>query len=234
MTPETLILGLGWYLVFVISLTFHEAAHAYISHRLGDSTAYNTGQVSLDPTPHMRREPFGMIIMPIISYLTNGWMIGWASTPYDPEWAQRYPKREIMMALAGPAANLILVIIAAIVIRVGMLMNVFSPPETITFSHVVDTAGSGFQVGIGIILSILFTLNLILFVFNLMPLPPLDGSALIPLLLNEEHAYYFKQFISRPAVSIVGLLIAWQIFGFLFDPIHTLALNLLFPGYHYS
>jgi len=235
MTPEILILGLAWYLVFVVSLTFHEAAHAFIAHRLGDSTAYNSGQVSLDPTPHIRREPIGMVVLPIISFLANGWMIGWASTPYDPNWARRYPKREILMAVAGPAANLILVIIAALLIRLGMLFDIFYPPETITFSHVVDVIREGRALaGIGVIVSILFTLNLVLFVFNLLPIPPLDGSALVPLFLSEQNANLYKQLITRPAFSIIGLIIAWQLFGFLFAPIHTLALNLLFPGWHYS
>ena len=99
-------LGLAWYVVFVLSLSFHEAAHAFAAMKLGDKTAYYGGQVSLHPFAHIRREPIGMIVLPIISYILNGWMIGWASAPYDRAWAQRHPKREIMMAMAGPAANL--------------------------------------------------------------------------------------------------------------------------------
>lgn len=234
MNPDMILLGLAWYMVFVLSLSFHEAAHAFIAHRLGDSTAYRSGQVSLAPLAHIKREPIGMIVLPIISYLYNGWMIGWASTPYDPAWARRYPKREILMALAGPAANLILVLIAAIIIRVGMLFDIFFPPESITFSHVTETARAGFAPPIAIIVSILFTLNLVLFVFNLLPVPPLDGSALVPLFLNESSAYKYKELISRPAFSIMGLIIAWQFFGYIFSPIQLLALNLLYPGLHYS
>ncbi len=102
-----IILGFAWYVVFVLSLSFHEAAHAFVAMKLGDKTAFYSGQVSLHPFAHMMREPIGMIVLPIVSYFYNGWMIGWASTPYDSAWAQRYPKREILMAMAGPLANLI-------------------------------------------------------------------------------------------------------------------------------
>ncbi|HAL45254.1 MAG: hypothetical protein A2Y12_11205 [Planctomycetes bacterium GWF2_42_9] len=234
METDTILLGLAWYFVFVLSLTCHEAAHAFVSHQLGDSTAYRGGLVSLSPIEHIRREPFGMVIFPIITYFTNGWMIGWASTPYDPNWARRFPKREIMMALAGPAANLILVIIAVIIIRVGVSFGVLFAPDTITFSHVTEAEVGGWFNSLAIIASILFSLNLILFVFNLMPLPPLDGSALIPIFLSERNASMYKMFISRPGFAIAGLIIAWQVFDFIFSPIHLLAINLLYPGAHYG
>ena len=80
---DFLALGLGWYVVFVFSVTCHEAAHAFAAMKLGDKTAYHGGQVTLDPTPHVRRSPFGMVVVPILSFLLGGWMIGWASAPYD-------------------------------------------------------------------------------------------------------------------------------------------------------
>jgi Zn-dependent protease len=229
-----LILGLAWYIVFVLSLSFHEAAHAFAALKLGDKTAYYGGQVSLHPFAHMRREPIGMIVLPIISYILNGWMIGWASAPYDREWARRFPKREIIMSMAGPAANLILVIAGMIIIWAGSLMGYFSPPETITFSHITDVESTGWANSIAVMTSILFTLNLVLFVFNLLPIPPLDGSCLVPLFLNNENAYKYKALISQPSAAIIGLVIAWQIFGYIFDPVHLLAINLLYPGHHYG
>ena len=74
-------LGFGWYVVFVFSTVLHEAAHAFASWRLGDSTAYQGGQVSVNPVPHIRREPVGMVVVPIISFVFTGWMFGWASAP---------------------------------------------------------------------------------------------------------------------------------------------------------
>ena len=111
---DTLLLGIVWYVVLLFSLTFHEAGHAWAALRGGDRTAYRGGQVSLDPIPHIRREPFGTVIFPLLAYSLGGWMIGWASTPYDPAWAHAHPRRAGWMSLAGPASNLLLVLVAAL------------------------------------------------------------------------------------------------------------------------
>ena len=84
--PVELGLGLVWYAVFVISTTFHEAAHGFVALKLGDPTAHNAGLATLDPVPHLQRSPIGMIVVPIVTFLMGGWMVGWASTPYDPYW----------------------------------------------------------------------------------------------------------------------------------------------------
>src|SRR5262245_36792738 len=98
-TPEFLTLGLIWYIVFLFSTTCHEASHALAGKIGGDKTAFHGGQVTLNPAPHIRREPFDMVLVPIISYDLGGWMIGWASAPYDPRWQQRYPRRAALMSL---------------------------------------------------------------------------------------------------------------------------------------
>ena len=79
LTPDILILGVLWYVVFLFSATCHEAAHAFAAWRLGDPTAYNSGQVTLNPLPHIQREPFGTVVVPILSYLWMGWAVGWAA-----------------------------------------------------------------------------------------------------------------------------------------------------------
>ena len=84
MADFNLILGIAWYFIFVFSTTLHEAAHAFLAYKLGDRTAYLGGQLSLNPIPHIRREPIGMVIIPIITFVLGGWMIGWASVPFDP------------------------------------------------------------------------------------------------------------------------------------------------------
>jgi hypothetical protein len=81
--------------------------------------------------------------MPLLAYSTAGWMIGWASTPYDPRWAARFPRRAAWMSLAGPAANAALVIAAAIAIRAGLAAGVFAPPESIAFDR--DRRGRGWR-----------------------------------------------------------------------------------------
>lgn len=104
-----------WFVAFLLSLTCHEAAHALAARLGGDRTADD--QVTLNPLPHMQREPVGMVLFPLLTYALNGWMMGWASAPYDPHWAQRHPRRAALMALAGPLANFTLAGLAIAVMR---------------------------------------------------------------------------------------------------------------------
>ena len=112
MSGETLALLPLWYVVFLLSLTCHEAAHAFVAWRGGDPTAYHGGQVSLNPLPHVLREPFGTVLVPLLSFFFMGWMLGWASAPYDPYWAARNPRRAALMSAAGPIANFLLAALA--------------------------------------------------------------------------------------------------------------------------
>ncbi len=231
---EELALGIVWYAVLLFSLTVHEAAHAWAAQRGGDPTAYLGGQVSLDPRPHIQREPFGTVAMPILSFVVGGFMIGWASTPYDPYWAARHPRRAGWMALAGPASNLALVLGAAAVIHAGMLAGVFWPPDSVRFGEIVGASPEGPWPAIALTLSITFTLNLLLCVFNLIPLPPLDGSGAVALLVSEDSARRFQEFFHSPGMAIGGLIFAWIVIRELFWPIHALAISLLYPAVRYS
>lgn len=225
--------GLLWYLAFLFSMVFHEAAHAFAALKLGDRTAYEGGQVTLDPLPHIRREPLGTIAVPILSFFSGGWMFGWASTPYDREWARQHPDRSALMALAGPLSNLLLVIVAALLIRLGMALDFFYAPDHVNFTHVTASYQDGTAAGIARLISILFSLNLILCFFNLLPLPPLDGSGIIPLMLSREKAVGYLNFIENTPLMFIGLLVAWQMFDHVFDPVHLASLNLLYPGAGY-
>lgn len=226
--------GAAWYFVFLFSTTLHEASHAFVALKLGDDTAHRGGQVTLDPTPHIKREPLGMVVVPILSYLFGGWMMGWASAPYDPRWANRYPRRAGLMALAGPLSNLALLMIAAILIRLGMVFGIFESPESINFQTVVESTRQGVPHLLAVLLSITFSLNLILFCFNLFPLPPLDGSALPLLFLSEEQAIKYSAYLSHPGIAMFGIFVAWKIFGVIYSPIHLFAINLLYPGLNYG
>ena len=93
LSPEILTLGFISYIVFLFSTTCHEASHALVAKWGGDSTAALNGQVTLNPIPHIRREPWGMVVIPILAFLFMRRMIGWASAPFDPAWERRYPKR---------------------------------------------------------------------------------------------------------------------------------------------
>lgn len=225
--------GIVWYVAFVFSATLHESAHALAAKLGGDPTAYEGGQVTIDPIPHIRREPVGMVVLPILSLAIMGWPIGFASAPYDIAWAERHPRRAAWMSLAGPGANLALTLTCGIIIWIGVLMGELHAPASVTFTQVVAATNGGVWDAFAFIVSIFFTLNLILFLFNLFPLPPLDGSGAIALLLPEELARRVREFLSQPMLAFIGLLIAWRIFAPIFDPIFTLALNLLYPGSGY-
>jgi Zn-dependent protease len=233
-TAEALALGLVWYAAFLFSLTAHEAAHALAALKLGDETAYLGGQVTLNPVPHMRREPFGTVLVPILSYLYAGWVMGWASAPYDPTWADRHPRRAAWMALAGPASNLAIVIVCGVVIRLAMAAGALEAPESATFESITAAVAPGIWQSLATLLSILFSLNLLLFAFNLLPLPPLDGSGALPLVLKDEWVRGYQEMMRQPGFGLVGLIVAWTVFGKLFGPLHLLGLNLLYPdiGYH--
>src|SRR5271168_5212106 len=190
-TPQFLILGVIWYIVFLFSTTCHEGAHALAAKLGGDTTAFSSGQVTLNPIPHIRREPFGLVVVPIISYFVAHWMIGSASAPYDTLWQQRYPRRSAWMALAGPAANFTLMILADIAIRVGMSLGYFTMPESANFTRVTQANVPGLAGFAATFLSILFLLNLLLGTFNLLPVPPLDGNTGVTLLMSESAGLRF-------------------------------------------
>ena len=82
-------------------------------------------------------------------------------------------------------------------------------------------------------LSILFSLNLLLFLFNLLPVPPLDGSGVAPIFMGDEQARRYLLFVRKSSFAFFGLVIAWNAFGYIYSPIHLIAINLLYPGMHY-
>ena len=220
-----------WYVAFLLSLTCHEAAHALAAQIGGDDTAALGGQVSLNPMPHVQREPTGTILAPIISLLFAGWMIGWASAPYDPYWQQRYPRRAAWMALAGPGANLVLAIVTGLVIIAGVVGGYFEVPQSISFTGLVRPAGEGTVEAVAVFLSILFAQNILLVAFNLMPVPPLDGATVIGLLMPEEMALKLLDFMRQPGLSLIGILLAWHLFGEIFSPIFLFAARTLYSPF---
>jgi Zn-dependent protease len=235
MNPDSILLGVTWYVVFLLSTTCHEAAHALAAKLGGDLTAFLGGQVSLDPIPHIRREPFGMVVFPILTYVLGGWMMGWASAPYDPHWAEEHPRRAAWMSLAGPAANLSIMILAGLLIHVGIWTGFLSHPDSIDFTQIVTARQPGAAEGVATFLSVAFSLNLLLGIFNLLPVPPLDGFGAVGLFLTDNGARRFQQLGSQiRTFSMIGLMLAWRVFNPLFDPVFSLALKALYPTYHYG
>jgi Zn-dependent protease len=222
-----------WFVAFLFSTTVHEAMHALVALRGGDPTAYHGGQVSLSPIPHIRREPIGMLVVPLLTALTQGWAIGWASTPYDTRWAARYPKRSAMMAAAGPAGNLLIALAAFVLIKIGLVTGLFVAPDSVNFEHLVAGVDSGRSFA-GEILSIFLTLNVLLCAFNLIPLPPLDGGTVIGLFIPASATLKLRELSHTPMFQIAGLLIAWRIFPVIVGPLFGLILRAVHPSLAYS
>ncbi len=210
---------LVWYLVFVFSTTCHEYAHALVAYKGGDLTAYEGGQLSLDPTPHIRRSPFGMVIVPLLSFVWYQWMIGWASVPYDPRWGKRHPRWQAMMSAAGPLANFTLAAAAIVSIRVLVGAGVFEVPRSVDFQQLVvavgDPEGQSITGALAMALSILANLNLLLGIFNLMPFPPLDGAGVVEGAGPTPVAQLYEKLREQPMLPMLGLVVAWYSFGYL-------------------
>jgi Zn-dependent protease len=228
---DQLSLGIILYVVFLFSVTLHEAAHAWAALRGGDETGYAGGQVTLDPRPHIRREPFGTVLIPLAGIAMSGFPIGWASTPYDPRWAYAFPHRAAWMALAGPAANLILMLIAGALIRLGLFSGAFEP-GVLSVTGLVSAVPGGppMLAPLAVFMSALYAMNLLLLLLNLIPVPPLDGSAVIGLLLSEERARRLQLAVHGSSLSFLGLIVAFLVIRDLFWPVCLTSLHVLFAG----
>jgi Zn-dependent protease len=224
--------GLMWFVAFLFSTTVHEAMHAWVAWRGGDPTAYHGGQVSLSPLPHIRREPIGMLVVPLLTSVTQGWAMGWASAPYDPYWAARHPRRAALMAAAGPAGNLLIAIAAFAAIKVGLSMGTFVAPASANFSSVVEMESG--RMAVTTLLSIFLMLNVLLGTFNLLPLPPLDGAAVASIFVPQAYRSQVRDLLGGGAASLLGLVVAWQVFPYLARPLFSLVLMLLYPDRVYG
>jgi Zn-dependent protease len=199
------------FVTLIISLTVHEAAHALFALWGGDRTAYYSGQVTLNPLPHMQREPFGMVVLPIISLLWSqgSSCFGFAHAPVDPRWAERHPKKAALMSAAGPLANLLLAAIAF-----AVLYSIGRPTS--------DTETTIRKIAAAFLL-----LNILLTVFNLIPLPPLDGAGIVSGLHPPARRLY-DAILRIPYSMIVIFVLLIQILPYLFWPVYT-AVDRLLP-----
>jgi Zn-dependent protease len=234
-SPDFIAIGMIWYIVFLFSTTCHEGAHSLVARIGGDPTAFHGGQASLNPIPHIRRAPFGMVVVPILTYiLPPHWMFGWASAPYDPNWERQYPRRAAWMALAGPAANFTLVTLAAIGIRAGIALGYLQIPDSISFTHIVAAAAPGKAEFFATFLSVLFVLNVLLGTFNLLPVPPLDGHSGVTLLMSRGAAVRFIDWSRGQGFGMLGLVLAWVFYDRIFGYIIRFCLATLYPGRHWA
>lgn len=198
---------------WMFSSTVHEASHALVSLKVGDPTAYHGGQVTLNPIPHIKREPLGMLVVPFVTLLFGLGFIGWASAPVDGHFAARYPHRSAKIAAAGPLSNLaiaILVIIALNLIYRGTALGV--DPNSV--------AAIVLQ-----FLKFMVYMNILLFIFNLIPLYPLDGSEIILYFFPESRAEEIRTRLR--SVGILGIFIAIIVLNQIYPPIVNFAARFL-------
>ena len=229
---------LVWFVVFLFTLTVHEACHGLVAWMGGDSTAYHGGQVTLNPWPHVRREPVGTLVVPLLTFFTSGFMMGWASTPFDPEWGRRHPKRLAAMSAAGPGGNLLIAAVAFIALKTLLASGAVVPPIKARFNHLVEpvtgTPEGSVLYPLAFLLSVALNLNVLLCLFNLLPLPPLDGSGIVQGLMPGAFGRFIEGLRRNPIMSLLGLMVAWQLFDVVSHPVFNVLLRLLHPGVAYS
>jgi len=221
-----------WYLVFLFSITFHEYAHALVARLGGDNTAYQGGHLTLDPTPHVRRSPFGLLLVPIISYLRWNWMVGWASVPFDPTWGKQHPRAQALMSMAGPFANFLLAAIAFWVLRLMLDAGVVVPSGQLQYGEVVKLASAASERSpsgaLVLALDVLLDLNVLLGLFNLLPVPPLDGAGILEGFLPRYLGPIYAHLRGNLMLELAGLLVCWQLFEYVSTPARIFVLTRLF------
>jgi Zn-dependent protease len=182
------------FIVLLFSLTVHEMAHAWTADRLGDPTARLLGRVSLNPMVHA--DPIGTIVFPLVSMISGATLIGWAKpVPVNVRYL-RHPRRDYMLvAAAGPASNLILASFSAILLAIVPIS-----PQTLGESNV--------SAPIAMLLSRLVYLNVLLAVFNMLPIPPLDGGNVLAGLLPPNLAALFNRVRPYGFILLYALILS--------------------------
>ena len=171
-------------IVFLFAISIHESAHAWMANRCGDPTARMLGRISLNPIRHI--DPVGTVLLPLIALVTHFPMLGWAKpTPVDPRNFKNLVWDDILTTLAGPASNFIVATSAAIVLAAIALIAPGGRPAVGSVLNGLIFSDS-LLVPVSLFLYELMAINIVLGVFNLIPLPPLDGSHVLRHFLSEN------------------------------------------------
>ncbi|MBI2053400.1 MAG: site-2 protease family protein [Candidatus Sungbacteria bacterium] len=174
----------------IFSVVIHEVAHGFAALALGDRTAEEEGRLTLNPIRHI--DPFGTVILPVMSYLLGGIIIGWAKpVPYNPARLRRGKWGPALVGIAGPAANILLALIFGLSLRAVHFL-----PESSFLLNFISIA------------AIISLLNLTLAFFNLVPIPPLDGSKLL-FALMPRHWYGARLLLEQYGIFLLLFFIAF-------------------------
>ena len=188
--------------ILIMSVVVHEVAHGLTAYKLGDPTAKYEGRLTLNPIKHL--DPVGSFLVPAISYFAGGFIFGWARpVPYNPNNLRPGRWSEALVALAGPASNIILAIIFTVFLRIG--------------------AVSGLSLAALQITSLIIFINILLAVFNLVPIPPLDGSKLLFSIFPRQ-AYKWREFLESFGflLIIVFIFYGWRFISPIVSVLFTL------------
>jgi Zn-dependent protease len=200
-------------LVLLFSLTVHESAHAWTANRLGDPTARRLGRISLNPAVHI--DPIGTILLPLVAFMAGGLIFGWAKpVPVNPANLKNYRRDFLVIAAAGPASNVLLATAASLLMRVGLAGAAASG----------GIASALFDVGFMVI-----QLNLLLAVFNMIPIPPLDGGNVLTGLLPGPLADGYDRVVRPYGFMILLVLMMTGTLGYLIVPPYLFLSGLLTP-----
>lgn len=180
--PETLV---AVAIFLLVGFPVHEFSHALVAYRLGDGTAKMFGRLTLNPIVHL--DPFGSLLL-VASALLGGFIIGWAKpTPVNPSMLRGGRRAEAWVAAAGPVSNLVMAVLAALALRAIVALDLVNSDAAVFVANVVY---------------IFVLINLALFIFNLIPIPPLDGSKVMFALMNPQTVWQI-----RPKLEQWGFLI---------------------------
>jgi Zn-dependent protease len=184
-----------WVIPLIIAITFHEAAHGYVTRFFGDNTAWQFGRVTLNPFKHI--DPVGTVLLPALLFVTRSpFLFGYAKPVPVNFGALRNPRRDmIFVAAAGPAMNFILAVIAALLFHLVSYL-----PDTAE-QWVAENLKNG------------LVINVILAIFNLLPLPPLDGGRIVVGLLPDRLARRFARLEPYGLSILIGVLFVLPILG---------------------
>lgn len=202
--------------VLLLSISIHEAGHAWMSWKFGDDTAYNLGRVTLNPVAHT--DPIGTLLLPILGFLSASMgglaLLGWGKPcPINPRNWTNYKKANFWVSLAGVLGNLILVIAAFAVIKVATSLGYYQGIEFVSRT----------QDAIVMFVQSLLLMNVSLIVFNLLPFPPLDGSKILANFLPSSFQPIFDM-LDQYGVIFLWILVISGVTGYIFRPVFELVI----------